>query len=427
MKIIFANYRYFVSGGPERYMFGVTDALNAHGHEIIPFSINYTKNQPSLYSEYFVDPLGNRDEVKFREQRFNTKTLWRTLIRLFYAKDIENAIKRLVSETQPEVAYVLHYLRKLSPSLLVGLKKANIPIVVRLSDYAMVCPQAHCLRLNCPCELCVKGSLWPSIRHNCVQDSLAASTLNALATWFHRARHYFDLIDVFVTTNHFMYQKMLDAGFSKSRLQCIPTFTDVEAFKPKPDSSKGKYILYAGRIEEIKGVHVLIDALGLLHKRRPSLEIQAKILGAGDRRYRNSLEKSIKQLGIENMIEFVGEVDLSKIAILLGKSFLSIVPSLWYENLPNSILESYACGTPVLASDIGSLRECVKNGETGFLFGPGDPVSLAQFLEYCFDHPDEIRIMGRHARRIAEQKYSPEKHISALENLFEQLIECRKG
>jgi len=134
MKIVLANYRYFISGGPERYMFNVSNALSACGHETIPFSIHYTKNQPSLYSEYFVEPLGNRDEVKLREQRFNAKTLWRTLIRLFYAKDVENAIKRLVSETQPEVAYVLHYLRKLSPSLLVGLKKANIPIVVRISN-----------------------------------------------------------------------------------------------------------------------------------------------------------------------------------------------------------------------------------------------------------------------------------------------------
>jgi glycosyltransferase involved in cell wall biosynthesis len=421
VKIVLANYRYFVSGGPERYMFNVSNALSAQGHEVIPFSIHYTKNQSTQYSQYFVEPLGTRDEVMFRQQRFHATTLWRTICRLFYAKDVEKAITRIVLDTRPQVAYILHYLRKLSPSLLVGLKKAGIPIVVRLSDYAMVCPQAHCLRDDLPCDLCVKGDLWPSISYKCVQKNRAASALNALATWYHRYRHYFDLIDVFVVTNQFMYKMMINAGFQESRLRCIPTFTDIERFKPDKNI-KRKYITYVGRLENIKGVHVLIDALSLLHSKRLDLNIETKILGAGDVLYRDWLVEKVQQTGIENSVHFVGEVASREIANILRQSLLSVVPSLWYENLPNSILESYASGVPVLASDIGSLKECIINGETGYLFHCGDAGNLAKYLEYCFNHPGETRAMGRKAREVAEQQYSSENHIVALEKLFNELI-----
>lgn len=406
-------------------MFNVLNALSARGHEVIPFSIHCTKNQSTQYSQYFVEPLGTRNEVMFREQRLNAKTLWRTIARLFYSKDVEQAITRLVSDTQPQVAYVLHYLRKLSPSLLVGLKKAGIPIVVRLSDYAMICPQAHCLRDDLPCNLCVKGDLRPSIMHKCVQKSRVASALNVLATWYHRYRHYFDLIDAFVVTNQFMYKMMVNAGFQESRLRCIPTFTDAETFKPD-NNKNGKYIIYVGRLENIKGVHVLINALDVLHKKRPGLDIKTMILGAGEESYRDYLKKKVRQAGIEKVVHFVGEVDSNDIANLLRKSFLSVVPSLWYENLPNSILESYASGVPVIASDIGSLKECIINGKTGYLFHCGDAEDLANYLEHCFDHPDETRAMGRNAREVAEQVYSPQRHIVELEDLFNSLVNKEK-
>ena len=125
MKILIANYRYFISGGPERYMFNVIDALREQGNEIVPFSIHYTRNRSTPYAPYFVEPLGGRDEVFFRQQRMSPQTTIRTISRLFYARDVEIAVTKLAKKTKPQIAYVLHYLRKLSPSLLVGLKKTK--------------------------------------------------------------------------------------------------------------------------------------------------------------------------------------------------------------------------------------------------------------------------------------------------------------
>ena len=79
---------------------------------------------------------------------------------------------------------MLHYLRKLSPAVLAALHDGGVPIVVRFSDFAMVCPQAHLVRDDRVCERCVGHSLWPSVRYRCVQGSAAASAVNALSmTW----------------------------------------------------------------------------------------------------------------------------------------------------------------------------------------------------------------------------------------------------
>jgi len=421
MRIILANYRYFVSGGPERYMFNVTDALTERGHEIIPFSIHYERNQPTSYSHYFVEPLGERGEVYFREQRMTLKTIRRTLSRLFYAPDVEQAVTRLVSDTKPQIAYILHYLRKLSPALLVGLKRAGLPIVVRLSDYAMLCPQAHFLRENTPCELCINGNLLPSIKYRCVQSNLAASFLNALATWYHQRRRYFDLVDVFVTTTRFMYQKMIAAGYSEQRLCYIPTFVNSKIFHPAPQEAKEKYIVYAGRLVKIKGVHVLIDALSLFLKMRPDINLIVKIAGSGDEKYLDSLKQQVQSLGLESSVQFIGELQAEQVVQLMNKAFLSVVPSLCYENLPNAILESYACGTPVLASNLGSLAECVNDGQTGYLFQAGDANHLAERLALCLDQSQKLAEMGKHAREIAETTYSQKQHLEKLEALFVEL------
>jgi glycosyltransferase involved in cell wall biosynthesis len=426
MKLLLANYRFFVSGGPERYMFNIMAALIDSGHDVIPFAITYSRNRPTPYSRYFAKPLGSSDEVYYRQQKLTPGTLWTTLSRLFYARDVYRAVTLLADDTQPQVAYILHYLRKLSPSLLVGLRRRRVPIIVRLSDYAMICPQSHCLRNDKPCDLCVRGNLFPSIRYRCVQGSLCASLLNAVATTYHRAARYFDLVDRFVVTTAFMYQKMLNAGYAEGRLCHIPTFVDCRAFHPAADANNRDYLAYVGRLEAIKGVHVLIDAFRLLCAERPGIGLSLRIAGEGSTAYVAQLKQQVQRLSLNDSVVFLGEQSADRIAALLNRALVSVVPSLWYENLPNAVLESYACGTPVVASRIGSLPECVEEGKTGYLFEPADTRALAKRLGYCCDHPEEMTAMGRHARGIAETVYSKELHLERLTGLLFELAHERK-
>jgi glycosyltransferase involved in cell wall biosynthesis len=127
--------------------------------------------------------------------------------------------------------------------------------------------------------LCQQGSILNSVVHSCVKGSRVLSLLDAMATSFHRWRGYFDLIDRFVTTNAFMIEMMVKAGFPAEKFTCIPTFADLDKFAPETDSAAKSYLLYVGRLDRPKGVHVLIEAMSRLMARAAAPRL--KICGAG--------------------------------------------------------------------------------------------------------------------------------------------------
>ena len=149
-------------------------------------------------------------------------TIGLSLKRLFYDRKVVKNVERLVDDTHPDVALILHYLKKISPAVLVGLKNRNIPIIVRLSDFYMVCPQAHFIRGGKACTLCCKGNSLYSVFYKCVKNNYMLSAINYLATAFHRFRGYFDLIDRFIITNQFSYDLFLSAGFPKKSWYTFP-------------------------------------------------------------------------------------------------------------------------------------------------------------------------------------------------------------
>jgi len=418
MKILIANYRYFVSSGPERYLFNIKKKLESVGHEVAPFSVRYARNEPTPYEKHFVSPLGAADEVYFEQHKRSPRAFAKTLSRLFYAPDVEQAVANLAGSFKPDVAYVLYYLRKLSPSLLTGLKKRGVPIVVRLSDYGMFCPEHHCLRDGHPCTLCIDGDLSNSVKHRCVKGSLAISALDAAATLFHRKRGYFDLIDQFVTTNPFMTEMMIKAGYPASRLTCIPTFTDIDAFQPLIPKPEPPYIAFVGRLDPTKGVHVLLDAMIHLKQTRgapPRLRIAGVEHNAD---YVASLKVQAERGGLQDLVEFLGPLPAHEVGGLMRGAQALIMPALWFENLPNTIIESFACGTPVIASDIGSLSRTIVDGENGLLAKTGDAVDLAAKIDTLMRDPKMAMRMARAARHAAETTYSPDRHLVLLEMLF---------
>jgi glycosyltransferase involved in cell wall biosynthesis len=423
MKILIANHRYFVSSGPERYMFNIIGELEKAGHKTMPFSVAYKQNAETPYSKYFVPSLGNPNQVYFEEHRSSVRALPRTLSRLFYSGEVERAVGKMADETQPDIAYVLYYLRKLSPALLVGLKKRKIPIVVRLSDYGMFCAEHHCLRDNLPCTLCLDGSVLHSVRHKCVKDSRPLSVLDAAATAFQRWRRYFDLIDMYVTTNSFMHEMMIKAGYPREKLTCIPTFTDVEKFPPAEGGLGRDYIVSICRLDPPKGLTVLIDAMAHLHRKKTSNIPLLKIAGTGHNpAHVKELKDQVTRLGLQEHVVFTGYLKAADVPFMLQGAMASVIPALWFENLPNTLIESLSCGTPVLASDIGSLTGAITHGIDGFLFRPGDACDLAEKIEHLVTDARLRSQLSENSRRTALKKYSAHAHTAKLMGLFEDLL-----
>jgi glycosyltransferase involved in cell wall biosynthesis len=410
MRVLLANYRYFVSGGPEQYMFAVTDMLERAGHEVIPFSVRYSRNRETPWSEFFVEPIAGDDEVYFRDHSRSFGALTKGLQRAFYAPDVHASVSRLVAASKPDVALVQHYLRKLSPALLVALKDAGVPIVVRLSDFAMVCPEAHLLRDGRTCRRCITHGLHFSVRYRCVQGSIGVSAVACASMWFAKWRRYFDLIDYFIAPSATLRDEMIAGGYDGSRIVVLPTFVDAAQFHPR--GVRERRIVYVGRLSPEKGVDVLLDAYERVLRDEGLRDIELLIAGEGEPAYTGQLVA--RAWRISQQVKFVGSLDSEGVRRLLSGALLSVVPSLCYENLPNAMLESFAAGTPVAASDSGSMREVLRGTDAGFLFRPGDPGDLADGLVTVLSQADTLKRMGRSARLLAESRYDPETHLRGL-------------
>lgn len=421
MRVLIANHRYVVASGAERYLFNIAAELEARGHTAMPFAMQHRANAPTPYAKYFVSPIDPEDRLYFSDYRDSPAALATSFARLFYSKEVERAAERMARETQPDVAYVLLYLRKLSPALLVGLKRAGVPIVVRLSDYGMFCAQTYCLRAGKPCTACQGGSLLPSVIHGCVENSRAVSAIHAMAMSYQRARGFFDLVDRFVVTNEFMLETMQGAGFARERLMCIPTFVDTNRFRPAEQSGAGEpYVLFCGRLHQVKGAHLLIEAVHILHTSGRSVRL--KIAGVGqDGAYVDSLKQQVEDAGLNGAVEFEGHVDPFEVPQLFQQALCSVAPALWFENLPNAVLESLACGTPVIASDVGSLACTLTDGGDSLLFPVGDAAALADRIARLIDDPALRARLSRGARATAVNLHAPERHMTSLLSLFEGL------
>lgn len=415
MKVLLINYRYFVSGGPERYLFNVTDLLESNGHTVVPFSIAYERNEPTPYAKYFASPLSDPSEVYFKDQSKGLASVTKTLGRSFYSREVYKDLARLIAEEQPDVALVLHYLRKLSPSVVKCLHDHRIPFVVRVSDFGMVCPNAHLFRDGAVCELCVTGSLLNSIKYRCVQGSLAASAVNYAATRFHQAAGYYDLIKTFAVPSRFTLEKMAEGGFDRERLVHLPTF--VIPGRGDDPSERAPEIVYVGRVDELKGVHLLLDAVRLLNTRAEKLAYSVRIVGSGDSDYTDSLHKYVAEHSLTN-VTLEGPLPEDEVRRALRTARCSVAPSLWYENMPNSVLESFAEATPVVAPAHGSFPELVHDGETGVLVAPNSASGLADGLQQMLTRPDLAAALGRNAAEFVAKHHSPAQHYRLLMRAF---------
>ena len=135
MKILMVNYRYFVSGGPEKYMFNIKKVFEANGHTVVPFSIESNKNVQTEYSKYFVSPIGGKDVVYYNEYKKTPKTIMQMISRSFYSFEVENALSRQIEIEKPDVVYILHHVNKLSPSVINAAKKAKEKFFVKFGGF----------------------------------------------------------------------------------------------------------------------------------------------------------------------------------------------------------------------------------------------------------------------------------------------------
>jgi glycosyltransferase involved in cell wall biosynthesis len=416
LKIIIVNHRYFISGGPERYLFNVKDILEKNGHEVIPFSIKNKRNKPSQYENYFLDPIGE-DEVYFREYRkTNVKTIFKSFSRMFYSFEAKKKLSCLIKAVNPDLIYVLCYQNKISMSIFDAAVKNKIPVIHRISDFGQICANAIFFRPTQKdiCERCLTGSKLNAIRYKCVHDSYLYSSIKVASLKFQELAGLTKKIQAFVIPSNFTLEKHKSFGFPQQNLVHIPSFFNFQFVSKEIQITYEPFAIYIGRIEHEKGLLTLVKSF-------ENTDFNLKIVGFSNSGFEEELKDYLKDKN--HHIEFLGRKEFDEIQIYLSKCAFTVVPSEWYDNFPNTILESFAFKKCVIATNTGSLKELVIDNETGLLFKSKDIPDLKSKIAYLFGNESICQNLGENAFNKLMNEYSAQEHYTKLINLFKKVIE----
>lgn len=420
MKILIVHYRYFISGGPERYLFNVKEALEEKGHEVIPFSIKNRDNLSSKYDKYFVRNIGDSDEVFLSKYPKTLRTYLDLLDREFYSFYVKKKLQKLIEIEKPDICYLLVYKRALSPSVVDECKKYNIPVINRISDYNTVCGSGSLYCFGKVCLECL-NSEFSCVINKCIKKSYIFSVIRFLSIKFHKLLHIDKKIDAFICTNRYMADIMAQYGYPNEKLYVIPTFFREDRELAKQDKRNkvdGRCIefLFIGNIDETKGIYDLLNAFTLVNREISNFHIN--IVGGLHVDENGRVQEIVKNNGLIEKVTFVPFVKGKEVFHYYLKANVSILPARWVENLPNTLIESIYFHRPVVVPDFGSFQ-FTTDETVAFRYKAQSSESLADMLLKICNHPKIIEEKSDHCEAFFREHYSEASHMEKLLRLFE--------
>ena len=411
MKVLMVNNFHYPRGGGERVYLELSSLLQAHGHEIIPFSTQHELNLPTEYAGSFVSET---DFPSFLGRKNSLGSKLQVAERVVYSRESKRRIEKLIEESRPDIAHLHGIAHYLSPSILPAIKKAGLPIVMTLHDYKLICPNSSFLSKGEVCERCKMRRYYNVILRQCKRDSFSASLLAGIEMYVHKLLQIYERnVDVFIAPSKFLGDKMRDYGI-KNAIVHIHNFVDTESFTPQ--FSAGEYAIYFGRLSQEKGVKTMLEAMKLLDSFR--LHIAGTGPSEGD------LRAFANEHTLSN-VTFHGHLSQQELIPLIQGAAFTLVPSEWYENYPMTILESFACGVPVIVSDIGALPGLIHDSRNGLLFPPGDAMQLAEKMQFLVNNPTKAIAMGRNGYEEIKSNNNPEKHYTQTIDLYQNLLDSK--
>jgi glycosyltransferase involved in cell wall biosynthesis len=404
VKILIVNTRHYHGGGDSTYAFNLANLLNKNGHEIHFFGMQDVRNFPDPNEDLFVSNVDFKELNKKKSLKSGLFVLRRSI----YSEEARQKFSKLLDRVNPDIIHAQNLHGHITPSVLFEAKKRDIPIVWTLHDYKLICPNTHCLidTTGVICEACKNGKYFNAPIKRCKKGSTLASLMASIEAYSHKILQVNELVDSFICPSEFLKEKLLENGYSPKKVRQIPLVLKNDQFS-KNEIEDG-YFLFLGKIEKIKGIDVLLQSAKTL----PDLKfkIAGRILDNHKNEFVSSLPKNVEYVGIKTGLDLQD---------LISRSLALVVPSIWYENQPYVILEAFAAGKPVIASDLGGMKELVSQGR-GILVPPGDHISLAQGLSYLSDNLKIVKEMGDTAYQYAEKTFSEDIHYEQIMSIYKQ-------
>ncbi|WP_068498647.1 glycosyltransferase family 4 protein [Paenibacillus kribbensis] len=324
-------------------------------------------------------------------------------------------IQKLLLQVKPDVVHVHNFFPVISPSVYHACERLGIPVVQTLHNYRLICPAATFMRGNEVCEKCLHGTLLHSIRHGCYRGSqlqtipvAAMIKFNELiGTWQHKVSRYIALTE-------FAQNKFAESGIPLDRIAVKPNFVHHKTVEARYDPND-RYLLFVGRISREKGVRNLLQAWSQLEDRAG---LRLVIIGDGPEK------AELTAAYPQEDIRFLGRQDADTVLDCMSRAMYVMVPSIWYEGFPMTIVESYSVGTPVLCSRIGALEEVVEDGVTGFHFQHDDLENIKTVIRRAVAY-ESYAAMRQQVSAIYTARYTEEVNAKQLMAIYSKAMEER--
>lgn len=362
------------------------------------------RNISDSNSDLFVSHI----DFKELDRNKNLLTGLRVMRRVIYSTEARKKFSQILERLHPDIIHLQNIHAHITPSIIFEAKKRGLPVIWTLHDYKLVCPNSHFLidKKREICEACSRNLYYQAILKRCKKDSLLASAMAAIEAYAHRIMGLRNNVDFFIAPSAFLRRKLIDRGFPPEKVKHLPLFLPDDMFN-KGNEDKG-YLLFLGKLELIKGIFPLLYAC----KQAP----EVNLVMAGQ--VRASQASKLFKLFSKN-VRYVGMKKGDELRRILFETSALVLPSLWYENQPFSIIEAFAAGKPVIASNLGGMTELVKNSNGGLLVQPGDVQAITEAMKWIVTHEQKTKEMGQAAREYAIREHSAQKHYDRLIQIYE--------
>ncbi|MGD8472480.1 MAG: glycosyltransferase family 4 protein [Anaerolineae bacterium] len=400
-------------GGTELYTLALARGMTHRGHQVAVF--HRAPGEPGLTLSDWQDmPTyracnGEMTSISLYRSSFGDVTL-------------SKAFARAVKDFEPDLIHLQH-LKGLPTSIVQSAHDGRMPLLTTLHDYWPVCANAQLLtnydQTICegPRNGCINCARCAVAMLDNPASALALPMLAALMTWrnflLERALHD---VEVMIAPTAFVRRWFVTRGWPEDRIEVIP-----HGIEP-PTGDRGRtpgkdqrlHVMYIGGLAWQKGVHTLVEACNGLHGAQLSI--------AGDEAFDPAYVSHLRSLASPN-VQFLGQLGRERVWATLAQADVVAVPSLWYETFSLILHESFAAGTPVVASDLGALGEAVRDGVDGWLVAPGDVGAWRQTMGRLADEPSLLN----DARANIRPPMTQEDHLDRIEDLYSRALAAHGG
>ncbi len=389
LKILQLHNFYQQPGGEDQVYFAEFDLLRNHGDVVEQYSVHN-------------DSIGQGAGIHVALQ-----TIWN-------ARSYRQ-IREVVRRFRPDVVHCHNTFPILSPAAYYAANAERVPVVQTVQNYRLICPAATLLREGRICEDCIGHFVpYPGVLHSCYRGNRAASaTVVSMLTAHRLLGTWRKAVQTYVAPTDFVRSKLVEGGLPAGKVLVKPNFLPSD---PGPGAGLGGYALFAGRLAPEKGLLTLLRAWQNLR------DFPLRI--AGDGPLRDFVAAQAEMLPNVSCLGFQRRSDLIE---LIKNAALLVVPSEWYEGFPMTVVEAMGCGTPVVASDIGSLGEVIVNGVNGEKFAPGNPTALADTIRSLISQPATLLKLRETVRQRFLCRYSAESNYQQLRHIYEESIKKNDG